>query len=617
MNDRLSRLREKAAALPLCPGVYLMKDSAGRVIYVGKSRRLRNRVSSYFIGEHNRKTERMVASVADFDTILCDSEMEALSLENVLIKQYTPHYNIKLKDAKSYPYIRVTPGDYPRLLVTRDRRAPGGRYFGPYPGTAAAYAARDALNRVFRLPTCHRVFPRDIGRERPCLYAQMGRCLAPCTGDVSREEYARTVRAASEVLGGNIRATVAELSDRMASLAAEERFEEAARVRDAVAALRQLTEKQTVVADADVSQDVYALYSDDVCGVLARLSVREGQLCRKNEFLFAAAEVPEGDAVTAFLYDLYREGEAPPREVLLAFPLEDEERETLEAALRAECGRRVTVRTPQRGAGHKLCAMALANARERAARYRADCVREDSTLAALCRLLGLEVLPDRIEAYDISNIGAEHITGAMVVYAGGGMKKSDYRTFRVASGDGPDDYGAMREVLSRRLSHIGDGSPSLGERPDLILLDGGAAHVHVGRAVLEETGHADIPLFGMVKDDFHRTRALTDGENEVSFSGQNAVYAMVYQIQEEVHRVAVSHTMGAKRRTLRHSSLEKIPGIGPVKAEKLRAAFPGMARLKAATQEDIAAVRGLTAADAAAVWHYYHKDENEQTEDEP
>lgn len=610
MDDRLSRLREKAAALPLCPGVYLMKDAAGRVIYVGKSRKLRNRVSSYFIGEHNLKTERMVAAVSDFDTILCDSEMEALSLENVLIKQYTPHYNIKLKDAKSYPYIRVTPGEYPRLMVTRDRRAPGGRYFGPYSGTSAAYAARDALNRVFRLPTCHRVFPRDIGRERPCLYAQMGRCLSPCTGKISREEYDGAVRAASDVLGGNVRATVAKLNDRMAALAAAERFEEAARVRDAVAALRQLTEKQKVVADANVSQDVYALYSDKVCGVLARLSVREGQLCRKNEFLFAAAEVPEGGAVSAFLYDLYREGEPPPREILIDAPLEDDERETLEQALSAVRGHRVTVRIPRRGTGRKLCAMALANARERALRYRVECVREDSTLAAMCRLLGLEVLPTRIEAYDISNIGAEYITGAMVVYyANNGMKKSDYRTFRVTGTGGVDDYGAMREVLTRRLAHIGDGSPSLGERPDLILLDGGAAHVHVGRAVLAEAGYADIPLFGMVKDDFHKTRALTDGAREASFAGESAVYALIYKLQEEVHRVAVSHTMGAKRRTLRHSSLEKIPGIGPVKAEKLRVAFPGMARLKAATEEDIAAVRGLTVADAAAVWHYYHNDE--------
>ena len=611
MNPHITRLREKAASLPATPGVYLMKDKHGKIIYVGKSRKLKNRVSGYFVGEHNRKTERMVAAVVDFDTILCDSEMEALSLENVLIKQHTPHYNIKLKDAKSYPYIKMTDSAYPRLIVTRDRGAGHGRYFGPYSGTAAAYAAADAVNRIFRLPTCRRSFPRDIGKERPCLYHQLGRCIAPCTGSISKQDYQKTVAAACAVLDGGVRGTVSLLEEEMTRYALEERFEEAARCRDSIAALRHLTEKQKVVADAGVEQDVFAVYTDDSCGVLALLMVREGKLCGKTEFVFSAAEIPDEESLSAFLYDFYRDGAKIPREVLLAFSLEGEEYETLSALFSQRAGHKVTLHTPQRGSKRALCAMAEANAKEKAARYAAELVREDKTLVSLCRLLGLEVLPDRIEAYDISNLGSEHIKAAMVVYADGGMKRADYRSFSIKSTAGIDDYGAMREALLRRLSHIGDGSPSLGEAPDLILLDGGVGHVHVGQEVMRELG-LSIPLFGMVKDEFHKTRALTDGENEISIAFDGAVFAMLYKIQEEVHRVAVRQTMGAKRKTLRRSKLEDIPGIGPARAKLLLSAFGGLSKLKKAMKDDIAAVRGISQTDAAAVYRYFHQEEDEE-----
>lgn len=607
LKDNLLRLREKASRLPATPGVYLMKDAHGKVIYVGKSRRLSNRVTSYFTGEHTAKTARMVAAVADFDTILCDSEMEALSLENTLIKQYSPRYNIKLKDAKSYPYVKLSGGAYPRLSVSRDRRSgDGAKFFGPYPGTAAAYAAQDAVNRIFRLPVCRRVFPRDIGRERPCLYYQMGRCMGPCTGEVSEKEYLAAVRAACAVLDGDVKKTVSRLEVDMTAMAEAERFEEAARIRDSIAALRRLTEGHKVVADSNVEQDVFALHTDDTCGVISMLSVREGKLCAKNEFVFSATELSEGDALSAFLYDFYRDASRLPREILLDFSLDDEELSTLSRVFSERAGRRVYLLVPVRGQKKQLCAMARANASERAARHREECIREDKTLATLCRLLGLETVPDRIEAYDISNIGAEHITAAMVVYADGGMRRRDYRTFRIETTDGVDDYGAMREVLSRRLAHIGDDSPSLGEAPDLILLDGGATHVGVGRAVLAEMG-LSIPIYGMVKDDFHKTRALTDGEREISIATEGAVFTMIYKLQEEVHRVAVRHTMNAKRKTLRHSSLEDIHGIGKVKAKRLLAAFGTLTRLRAAHEDDIAAVRGITPQDAAAVYRHFHE----------
>ncbi len=606
-NPKLDALRQKAAALPLSAGVYLMKDREGQVIYVGKSRALRNRVGSYFVGEHTRKTARMVEAVADFDTILCDSEMEALSLENTLIKQYTPRYNIRLKDAKSYPYLRLDTGVYPRIWVDRDRRGEG-RFFGPYPGTAAAYAARDAVNRIFRLPTCRRVFPHDIGRERPCLYYQMGRCMGPCTGSVSEADYKKTVEAAAAVLAGNVRRTLALLEGEMVAHAAAERFEEAARVRDSIAALRRLTEKHKVVGEAGVNRDVFALSGEEGGGVLACLSIRDGKVCGKNEFVLSDATATDSGALGAFLYEYYRDGASLPDGLLFDFSLDDEEREALTAAFSERAGRRVELSFPQRGKWKQLCAMARANANERAARLRDEAVREDRTLMALCHLLGMEVLPDRIEAYDISNIGEEHITAAMVVYADGRMKPADYRTFRIRTTEGQDDYGAMREALCRRLSHIGDGTASLGQAPDLILLDGGATHARVGQAVLAELG-LSIPLFGMVKDEFHKTRALTDGEHNISFAGERAVYQMIYKLQEEVHRVAVSHTMGAKRKSLRHSKLEEISGIGPTKAKKLLAAFGSLRRLREAEEEDIASVRGINERDAAAVYRYFHKEE--------
>ena len=610
MNEHIKRLREKAAALPATPGVYLMKDKSGKIIYVGKSRKLPNRVTNYFTGEHSGKTARMVAAVADFDTILCDSEIEALSLENVLIKQHRPRYNIKLKDAKSYPYIKMTREAFPRLYVTRERRDDRAYYFGPYTGTAAAYAALDAINRIFRLPVCRRRFPEDIGKERPCLYRQMGRCMAPCVGDVGEEEYNAVMRAACAVLDGDVSKTVKQLEGEMIAHAMEERFEEAARLRDSIAALRRLTDKQKVVSNAGVEQDVFALYTDDACGVLSLLSVRDGKLCGKNDFVFSAAEMTEDDAIAAFLYDFYKDGAKLPAEILFDFPLAEEERATLGEAFSQRAGKRITLSVPVRGAKKKLCAMAAANAEACAARFREESVREDKTLARLSMLLGLEVLPERIEAYDISNIGEEHITAAMVVYADGKMKRSDYRTFRIGSTDGIDDYGAMREALSRRLAHIGDGSPSLGDTPDLILLDGGAGHVSVGRAVLSELG-LSIPLLGMVKDDFHKTRALTDGDREIGIATETAVFTMLYKIQEEVHRVAIKHTMDAKRKTLRRSKLEDIHGIGKVKAKRLLTAFGGPGRLREARLDDIAAVRGITRKDAEAVYRHFHKEENE------
>ncbi len=609
MNPHLPALRAKAATLPLCPGVYLMKNADGEIIYVGKSRKLKNRVSSYFIGDnHNYKTRKMVSHVADFDYILCDGEMEALALENTLIKRHTPHYNIRLKDAKSYPYLKVTAGEYPRIIVTRERSSDKGKYYGPYASASAAREVADTLTRIFSLPTCRRVFPRDIGRERPCLYAQMGRCIAPCTGQVDHTHYLSLIRAAEGVLAGNIRDTEAHLTATMLQAAEEEKFELAAHYRDAITALHSLTDKQKVVGDADENRDVFALHTDETCGVLAVLIVREGKLVNKHEFLFSAASLTEAEDTTALLTSYYDGSAAIPREILTDFSLPEEDAAAVGDYLSRAAGHRVTVRTPKRGKLRELADMALTNARERARLWQTETRRRDETMDSLASLLGLARAPRRIEAYDISEIGSEHITAAMAVTDGTKFKNSDYRTFRMKTLNGVDDYAAMRETLTRRLSHIGDGTASLGETPDLILLDGGVGQVNAVKEVLTELC-LDIPLFGMVKDDFHKTRALTDGEHEISIAHEQAIYVFVYSLQEEVHRIAVRATMGAKRRTLRRSSLEDIRGIGPAKAKKILSHMP-ISRLRNADIEEMTAA-GISATDAARIYQHYHTEDTD------
>ncbi len=607
MNDRIEALRAKAATLPLCPGVYLMKNAAGEIIYVGKSRKLKNRVSSYFATDrHNYKTQKMVSHVADFDYILCDGEMEALTLENTLIKQYTPHYNIRLKDAKSYPYLKVTAGEYPRIIVTRDRTSDRGHYYGPYASASAAHEVADTLARIFSLPTCRRQFPRDIGKERPCLYAQMGRCVAPCTGEVDHARYLSLVRAAEGVLAGNIRDTETLLTDAMMRAAEGEQYELAAHYRDAIAALGRLTERQKVVGDATEDRDVFALYTDETCGVLAVLVIREGKLVHKNEFLFSAASLTEAEDAVSLLTSYYEGVASIPHEILTAFPLESEDVGCISDYLSPMAGHRVYVRTPKRGKLRALADMAMTNAKERARLWQREIERRDAVTELLGELLELPAPPRRIEAYDISEIGTEYVTAAMAVTEGTRFKNSDYRTFRMKTVEGVDDCASMRECLSRRLSHIGDGSASLGEKPDLILLDGGVGQVNAVREVLEEM-QLDIPLYGMVKDDFHKTRALTDGKHEISIAREQSVYVFIYGLQEEVHRIAVRAAMGAKRKTLRRSSLENISGIGPARAKKILARM-AYNQLRHAPIEEMIAV-GISKTDAEKIHTYFHKEE--------
>ena len=602
----LQRLRDKANSLPTVPGVYIMKDKDGRVIYVGKSKKLKNRVTSYFVGTgHTYKTAKMVSLVEDFDYIVCKTEIEALTLENVLIKKHTPKYNIRLKDSKSYPYIKVTAEEFPKLFVTRERKSDRARYFGPYQGTASAYAALEAVMKIFSLASCKRSFPRDIGKERPCIYKDMGRCIAPCTGRVSAEEYRELVRAAERVLSGNAKEAKESLRIEMEQASEMLEFERAAVLRDSITALDRLSEKQKVVADEKVNRDVFAIHISDSVGVLAMLSIRGGALINKNEFILSALDPQSTEEVVSLIAAHYDASGNIPREVMLGFDASEEECALLSEYLSLNTKYKVAVRIPERGDGRALCDMALENAKESARKYRLEWEREDKNVKRLSEILGLPEFPRRIEAYDISNIGNENIVASMVVYKDGGLKKSDYRLFTIKSTDGADDYGSMREALTRRLSHVGDGTASLGEMPDLILVDGGEAHVGVAKSVLESLS-LDISVFGMVKDDHHKTRALTDGESDISIAREFDMYAFIYNLQEEAHRFAVKSSQGAKIKTMTHSTLEKIEGIGPAKARALLSTMP-LSKIRVASIDELSAVKGIGKQDAERIFRYFEE----------
>ncbi len=603
------RLLEKANSLPLTPGVYIMRDRAGKVIYVGKSRKLKSRVSQYFQNsEKNAKTARMVSLVHDFDYYLCDNEIEALSLENTLIKQYTPKYNIRLKDAKSYPYIKITQEEYPRIRFTRKREADHAKYFGPYSGSGTAYALIELLNRTFRLPTCTRSFPKDIGKGRPCLYYQMGRCSGVCTGEVSAEEYRASVKYAADLLSGRNDEVRRRLEEEMLRLAEEEKFEAAARCRDTLRAIGAVRDKQKMVASPDTEQDVIALYSDEFCSCVSVFYIRAGILHDTSDHLWGADSILEIEDMTTFLCEHYRMREYIPPKILLAFDADEQDLQMLTEYLSKLAGRRVHVYKPERGALHTLCTLVEKNAAEKARRYRIESEAKEGTLLRLASLLKLETYPARIEAYDISNLGSEHLTAGMIVCKEGKFHKADYRSFKIRTVDGTNDYASMRETLTRRLSHLSDADGSFSELPDLILLDGGRGHVSVVRELLSELG-LQIPVFGMVKDDYHKTRALCTDTEEIGIAKERDLFSLIYRIQEEVHRYTVRCMEQAKLKTLTTSSLTEISGIGESKAKKLLLAFDGIAAIKSAEVDVLAAVKGISKRDAEAIYAFYHPTE--------
>ncbi|MBQ4065259.1 MAG: excinuclease ABC subunit C, partial [Clostridia bacterium] len=483
-------------------------------------------------------------------------------------------------------------------LVVRKRLADGAKYFGPYSGTSIAYTIVNTTRKVFGIPDCKKQFPRDIGKTRPCLNHQIGLCCGLCTSKLSREEYRAHFKDILPFLGGAFADVKRSLTEQMEYAAENLMFEAAALCRDRIRALSKLWEKQKVVAAPFVEQDVIALHTDETSSCLAVFYIRNGAVTDNESFVFGADTIVDEEAIASFLYELYRVREYIPREILLDFPLGAESLETLSVMLREKAGYKVTVRFPEKGNLKQLCAMVRENAKEYATQYNQSAEKQNDTLIRLAQLLQLEVVPEKIESFDISNYGNENITAGKVRMENGKFVKSAYRTYKIQGSQGQDDYASMREAVERRLNHPED------EYPDLFLLDGGKAHVSVIRQLLDEMG-IDIPVYGMVKDDYHKTRALIGEDEEISIAKEQNVFLLIYKLQEEVHRYTVSRMTGAKRKTLRASSLTEINGIGPAKAKELLSHFKGLRGVSEASLDELTAVKGISQKDAETIIQHF------------
>ena len=603
-------LLEKANSLPLAPGVYLMHDKEGTVIYVGKAKRLKNRVSQYFQAGrgHNLKTQTMVKLVDTFDTIVVGSEFEALVLENALIKQYMPRYNILLKDDKGYPFVRLSREAYPKFSIVSRVSDDGAKYYGPYGGRFETRSALDAVRAALHLPTCSKTFPRDIGKERPCLNHHMGRCDGFCRAEMTQDEYGRRIDLAVQLLEGKVRLVTAQLEEEMGRAAEELKFEEAAALRDRIAAIKVLSKRQKVFAGVCADTDVWGLYLGAKC-CYAALHYEDGQLTGREAELFASSGLEdEAEILSALLLQYYGGKPVLPREICI--PVEIEDQEVLEQLLAEKAGHRVSIRVPQRGERAQVLAMAAANAREEAERQTTSQERADRTLELLGKLLSLQSTPEWLESYDISNTGSEDIVASMVVFHGSRPAKERYRRFRIKELEGhPDDYKSMEEVLTRRLTHYMEQDKKFMPLPDVMLIDGGEQHAKVARRVTERFGLA-IPIFGMVKDDRHRTRALVTPEGrEIGIKGTQAVFSLIGRIQEETHRFAITFNRESHGKSVKGSTLDSIPGVGEARRTALLKRFKSLKAIKEASLEELQAVVPKNA--AAAVYQWAHSTQDD------
>jgi len=596
---------EELKKLPRKPGVYIMRDDKDVILYVGKAINLHNRVRSYFRENIGRgpAIDQMVSLIARFEYIVTDSELEALVLENNLIKENSPKYNTLLKDDKTYPYIKVTVGeDYPRILFSRTMKKDKSRYFGPYTSAAAVKDTIELLNKLYQLRTCNRVLPRDTGLERPCLNYHIKQCLAPCQGYVSKEEYRQQVAGALEFLNGNYSPILKDLEEKMNKAAEELEFEEAARYRDLLSSVRQVSQKQKITEGVGEDKDILALYQDETEAVVQVFFVRDGKLIGREHYYMT--HVPENNK-PAILQDFVKQFYAGtpfiPRELMLQYEIEDAE--LIEKWLSERKGSRVYLKVPKIGSKEKLVELAAQNAKLVLSQDREKLKREEGrTIGAVKEISDLLQLPltgtARMEAYDISNINGFENVGSMVVYEKGKPKRSDYRKFKIKSVSGPDDYACMREVLTRRFRHGMEESKELEEQemdqeygsftkfPDLILMDGGRGQVNIALSVLEELG-IDIPVCGMVKDDNHRTRGLYYHNIELPIDTHSEGFKLITRIQDEAHRFAIEYHRSLRSKTQVKSVLDDIPGVGPARRKALMRHFKSLEEIRQASVEEL------------------------------
>lgn len=608
MSERFEELKAKVLSLPFEPGVYIMKNRDGQVIYVGKAKALKNRVSQYFQSDsrHSPKTIRMVSNIWDFDIIVTETEFEALVLENQMIKKYQPKYNILLKDDKGYPFIKVTTSKpYPSFSIVPKPGHDADRYFGPYTSRRAAYHAIDTINETLKLKTCRRVFPRDIGKDRPCLNLHLGRCIAPCTGQVSAEEYAARVQEGISLLEGNDKALLADLTARMEQAAEDLRFEQAATLRDRIRAVRALGEKQKVVAGAFAELDAVAYVQGQTRGCVVVLHYLAGDLHDKEFTLLDGVTAADaGEALGAFLKQYYALRGAVPRTVLLSSPID--ESEAVGEFLSSIAERKVELAVPQRGRRHDIIRLAEKNAREEILRVETSQERRVKSLELLGQMTGMDELPHILEAYDISNFAGQDTVGSMVVFEDAKPARSRYRKFRIeTAAQGQDDYASMTEMLTRRLQRWKDGDEKFSPLPSAFLIDGGLGHVRTAQRVLDQFG-VTTPCFGMVKDDHHRTRGLVapDGR-EFGISTVPAVFALIGRIQEEVHRFAITYNRALGAKKVRGSSLDQIEGVGEKRRNDLLKHFGTIENIRAASVDELARIVPRTVAEN--VHDYYEK----------
>ncbi len=607
---------EELKKLPDKPGVYLMHDKNDTIIYVGKAVNLNNRVRSYFREKIGRgpKIDRMVGLIARFEYIITDTELEALVLENNLIKEYRPKYNTMLRDDKTYPYIKVTAWEeFPRIVFSREMKKDKARYFGPYTSATAVKDTIDLINKLYGLRTCNRSLPRDIGKARPCLNYHIGQCSGPCQGNVTKEQYQEQMQKAMEFLNGNYAPIQRELREQMEQASERMEFEEAIRYRDLLESVTAVSQKQKIEDSAQEDKDIVALARDERDAVVQVFFVRAGRMVGREHYYMKNTESETtGTIITSFIKQFYAGTPFIPKEIML--PEELEEQEIIEKYLSEKKGNRVYLRIPKKGQKEKLVELAFKNAQLILSQDKEKIKREEGRTIGAVReieaLLSMEGLT-RMEAFDISNISGFENVGSMVVYEKGRPKKSDYRKFKIKTVAGPDDYACMREVLTRRFTHgLEERAEGGGDRftrfPDLLLMDGGKGQVNIALEVLSEL-HLNIPVCGMVKDDNHRTRGLYYNNQEITIDRGSEGFKLITRIQDEAHRFAIEYHRSLRTKDQVHSVLDDIPGIGPSRRRALMKAFASLEEIKEADEATLMERADLPQNAAVAIKAYFHQ----------
>ena len=614
-------IKEKLLNLPDKPGVYLMKNSEGKIIYVGKAKVLKNRVRQYFheSANHTPKVAAMVRNIADFEFIITATEREAFVLECNLIKEHRPRYNILLKDDKTYPFIKITNEKYPKIVFTRKSENDGAEYYGPYTSSFFCREMIELTHRIFKIPMCKKRFPADFGKSRPCLYHSMGRCMGLCMGKISEDEYKKVIKEASLFIKGKHKSLIDSLTSEMEEAAEKLRFERAASLRDKINSIRSVAERQTVTILSNADADVFAFAARDNDVAFEVIYIREGKMTGHESFYFEGASgIDDAMLMEDFLSQYYaKENVYIPKLVILSSETVDGE--LISGLLTEAKGSFVEVRKAVRGKYKELSLMALKNAEKTLSDKRAEQEKyrlKKSAAKELGELLGLPFVPSRIEAYDISHTAGSEAVGAMVTFLDGKYSKKDNRLFKIKSGVGGDDYASLKEVLERRFAHclseyekIASGEMEEDDAkfallPDLILMDGGMGQLKIATEILEKMG-LTLPVFGMVKDDKHRTRGLVSKDGEIGINPTSGAFRLITSLQDEVHRVAISYHRKASEKKMVKSPLLSLKGVGNATYEKLMKKYKTLAKIKTLSEDELISAAGKIA--GKNIYDYLHK----------